>query len=424
MIEKCIYDVYKRDERVIIPEFGAIIYSDYSDEADFNAYLNFDDGKVAGEMQKQMKLSEEEATATLEKFVDNISKQIDNGKTVLIEGIGYMSRDEDGSIVIQKTGTISEPVVEEKEETKVEKEETPTPAAMKEEEEKVEEPVEVNVEQEDEIQIEAEEEDLEEVESSEIEPEETEKRETTVAEEGTHYGSTFIHGEDIELESEGEGAEEFFEEEDRPVYHYDEPEKKNPARTILLIALPLLLVLAAGYYYFFHWNDQPDDRSEKSSLITTIPTPAKEDKVAKTEAQEDTMKAETQTKPETQTKAEEPSKGSTSTPASSTSEDSNNLASVKYEVAESKQNPGISSTGYGKSYSLILGSFRVESNADNYLKTLQSKGLKVIKFPGKYDYYHVGYENIGDKSEALRQLTVVRQENPTAWIINRELIRL
>ena len=52
MIDRCIFEVYNRDKKVFIPDFGAIIYSEYNDQIDFNDLLTFDDGKVVEEIQK------------------------------------------------------------------------------------------------------------------------------------------------------------------------------------------------------------------------------------------------------------------------------------------------------------------------------------------------------------------------------------
>ena len=105
MIEQCISTVYKRDEWVIIPDFGAIIYSDYSDEADFNNLLNFDDGKVVAEIQKQQSITEDEARAALEAYVKEIQAKLDKGNPVFIQDIGSLEKSKDGSITIQKTAS-------------------------------------------------------------------------------------------------------------------------------------------------------------------------------------------------------------------------------------------------------------------------------------------------------------------------------
>ena len=61
MIDQAIYKVFKRDKKVIIPDFGAFIHSEITDTADFNALLNFDDGKIIAQIQKQQNLSEEDS---------------------------------------------------------------------------------------------------------------------------------------------------------------------------------------------------------------------------------------------------------------------------------------------------------------------------------------------------------------------------
>jgi hypothetical protein len=51
-----------------------------------------------------------------------------------------------------------------------------------------------------------------------------------------------------------------------------------------------------------------------------------------------------------------------------------------------------------------MGSFKVESNADKYLRRLNSRGLVVDKFKGLNSFYFVGIQKIEGKSNAVRQL--------------------
>ena len=53
MIDQSINEVFQRDKKVFIPDFGAIIYSEITDSIDFNNLLTFDDGKVIAEIQIQ-----------------------------------------------------------------------------------------------------------------------------------------------------------------------------------------------------------------------------------------------------------------------------------------------------------------------------------------------------------------------------------
>ena len=62
----------------------------------------------------------------------------------------------------------------------------------------------------------------------------------------------------------------------------------------------------------------------------------------------------------------------------------------------------------------------MESNADNYARSLNERGMDVDKFEGFNDFYFVGIEQIDGKEKALEQLGEARSLEPTAWIIRKQ----
>jgi hypothetical protein len=82
MIDQAINEVYKRDQKVFIPDFGAIFYSEASDSIDFNELLTFDDGKLIAEIQKQEYLSEEDARRALEEYLVSVKSTLDLKKVI------------------------------------------------------------------------------------------------------------------------------------------------------------------------------------------------------------------------------------------------------------------------------------------------------------------------------------------------------
>ncbi len=424
MIDQCINEVYKRDERVIIPDFGAIIYSEYSESADFNDLLNFDDGKVLSEIQKQHSMSEEEASEALVKYVEELKEKLNQGNSVFIGGIGYIIKDDQGAYSIQKakpaanTLSIVEPdeIVTKTDSPESEPEDVSMENIQPEETEEVPEP---EIEEENVPSSELENSFADEQREGEEEAFNDAREES---EDVGSYGNTFIHGEELSLEDKESddiySEEDEHESEEGNKYVYEEEEKSNTSKIVLLVLIPLLLLAAGGYYFFFYKDSGASDKTQQSSTSLTKATTPK-----------DSVKQNPKAEKEVTASMSEQEKSKTDDSISTGAPDNTpNMASVKYSVDDKKvsttSSPSSSSSSNGRYYSLILGSFKVESNADNYQQHLQSQGLQVIKFHGKNDFYFVGFENVGSKPEAVQRLNEVQDNNPSAWIINKNLISL
>src|SRR5210317_41225 len=94
MIDSSIYKVYKENQQVFIPEFGAIIQSEVFDSPSFNAMLNFDDGKVIEAIMEKQSISEDEVRVQLQEHVQMIKDKLDEGKTHYVRGLGHIYKDE------------------------------------------------------------------------------------------------------------------------------------------------------------------------------------------------------------------------------------------------------------------------------------------------------------------------------------------
>jgi nucleoid DNA-binding protein len=103
MIDQSISEIYQRDGKVFIPDFGAFIYSEISDTINFNDLLTFDDGKLISEIQKKQNLPEEEARDVLNEYIEDTKSTINQGNLHFIEGIGYLAKDPQGVFSIQET---------------------------------------------------------------------------------------------------------------------------------------------------------------------------------------------------------------------------------------------------------------------------------------------------------------------------------
>lgn len=366
MINQCIHKVYQRDKKVFIPEFGAIIYSEFNDEVDFNELLTFDDGKVIEEIQKQQSITEEEARKALEKYVKEVKATVEKGKSHNFEGIGYLSRDKQGALVMQKEQTSSD-VTEKSPE-----------ASIPSSDENVAEPTQV-----DEI--------IEEVEKDEINiPDSRDLFE----EEPTDSEIPRFENTPVFPDMDNEEDETVFSVEEEKQFGYEEELEisesessgGNGLKTAFLIIIPILL-LAAGVYYYFNYykSEAPNQETSKIESVESIP-------------EKDVLES-----------AEKATKVA----------DSEKTDNTPVRLASTSS---VDQLDEGKTFCLIMGSFKVERNADKYQRRLKQKGLDSNKFKGRKNFYFVGIQSIKGKSNAVRQLDEIKSKVPSAWIYNKDLL--
>ncbi len=401
MIDQCIFDVYQRDKKVFLPDFGAIIYSEFNDSIDFNDLLTFDDGKVVEEIQKQESLSEEEARKALEEYIEEIKNTLGKGKLHYIGGIGYLSKDENGSYFIEKSQPSdeasskksptkaksksskkkSESTTDQKDKTKVKKEETAAPTV-----EEIPEPLPADDNVDNDISSKSEDSLLTHTEDEIEKP--------------------IITGEETEYEiEEGDTFNSFSTDED--VYNeYEEQEntakKDNSPKKVLWIAIFVIILSVGGFYlYKVFLGPQSGDNKE---LLTSS---------EKSTSENDTSPSESSLEHADNASAVPSSFESGKDKLKALSNNSEN--SVRDEGANINDDEQ-------KTFSLILGSFKVESNADKYRQRLQARGIDVEKFRGLNNFFFVGIEKIEGKSNAVRRLEEFKRKDPSAWIYNNALL--
>lgn len=400
LIDNAISEVFDRDKKVFIPEFGAIIYSEFNDEIDFNELLTFDDGKIIAEIQKQQSISENEAIDALNEYVTLVKDNLENKGSHFIGGIGYVNKGEDGTLTVATS--ISEPVFGDEEVTdSTDAEEV----KIKEETQNMDDPKP----------------DLENIPDKQADsnPETTIEQETDFKEEAINSEEKLIATHDQEIESDLESdviseeseTQDFdvnqedslepdysYQAEDEESYQVNEEEndssqkRRNPI-LITVAAIILLALIAMSLYLFVFKADSQNDKSISGSTLpagevkANIETLQEKNKVI-TEENESIASAE---------------KESNESPTKLTSK------SVR---------PLDANEGGQKVYSLILGSFKVERNADNFHEKLVSKGIEASIFRRTNDFYFVGIESINGKLDAIELLAKFRdEEEATAWII-------
>lgn len=405
MIDPCIYKVYKENQQVFIPEFGAIIKSEVSDSPSFNAMLNFDDGKVIEAIMDKQSISEDEARTLLQEHVQTIKDKIEEGKTHYIRGLGHLYKDEVGSFAVSKKKPsldFSAPPVENENSA----DELGSFDSAQEEFDSIEST------------------DIENVDDSTLD----EFSSTDQTEEDTEF-SSFMASVDEETEnqfdvssddsedqfaiSDDSSSSEFNEEsednswdDDNSEYSYDEENfeeeesyeddtfykeegKGNRVFLTLTVVVVLLFVVAAAGYYFLFYEGGDKTADKKAAYSTTLAS-SKDDKSKK---------------------------------AANTKETKKDVKAASTSAADQKKASSAVSNQYasadGPFYSVILGSFKIENNANNYQKYLQARGMEVAIFRRDNDFHFVGFEDIPGKSNAVGVLSEMRSEEPTAWVIRK-----
>ena len=354
MIDHSIYEVYQQDKKVVIPDFGAFIFSDVTESIDFNDLLTFDNGKVIAEIQKQQKLPEEEARYALSEYVQQIKDTLSQGNLHFFEGIGYLAKDAQGFYSIQETMSSTNLINEEE----------------------IQEPAVLDI--------------------NENSAKETLEEEPNTLQENAFSYSPIYSGED-------ENVQQYYKRKDKLFNHDD---KRSPLKIAMWIVLPLIVMVPAVFYYFNYYNTRnAEDHNDwqQSQISTGAPAKNYVEQVREIPGSDDD-KNEIISRPKNMD-------------ASQSGQENKQIDSPS---AIDTRSSGIAAIGQSKIYSLILGSFREEDNADKFLLRLQEKGMEVEKFQRSNNFYSIGIEHIEGKSHAVKLLAESKKEEPTAWIINNQ----
>ncbi len=369
MIDQCIIKIYQRDKKVFIPEFGAIIYSEFNDKVDFNELLTFDDGKVIKEIQNQQTIPEEDARKALNKYIQKIKNTLKKGKSQFIGGIGYIVQDEQGSIKIQKekpSNDISKKTIK-----------SASPISEEISNEGNQEETEV-----DQIKKDTKEQEIEIQGSTDL------LEEDTVSETSIFEKAQIFPAEDNEDDENifSMEIEDKFVDENETEINGIESERRSGLKIALLIIVPLLLITAGAYYFLNFTNtDKAKDNPNQIASVESIP---KKSVLESPEKAKDGLKSDV----------------------------------TSHDTVTPVSNAQIDQIDEDKTFCLIMGSFKVESNADNYQQRLKQKGLESYKFKGRKKFYFVGIQKIEGKSNAVKQLTEIKRQIPSAWIYNKDLL--
>jgi len=401
LIDNSISEVFHRDKKVFIPDFGAIIHSDFNDEIDFNASLNFDDGKIIADIQRQQEISEDAAKSALSDYVLNIKNALEREGEHLLGGIGYINMDENGSITISKAKfSMNLEDGEEFEESNSGIDYIDDVLELNEKAENIE-----DCERHEEIVLNKadEAEDPNKTPSSRNDVNAIgDSNENLMSKDGENPDKDVDENpisEDEVIEDVDESADPI-EDDENYEQHFNEedPEsEKNKRNSKLLYVgiIALFIIAIIPVYYFFIMNNSGEIHNEQSQVVEMLEDlPEKENTEVK--------------------KQEIISNDDISTAVTSESNKQELLADDNQQKYVDSINES------DKEYSLILGSFKVENNALNFRDRLDEKGIDVSIFRRTNSFHFVGIESIHGKSNTLELLDIMRtEEEPTAWIIKK-----
>ncbi len=386
MIEACIFEVYKRDRRVFIPEFGALIYSEFNDDIDFNSHLTFDDGKIVAEIMERQGTSDDEARIALNAYVQQLKDSIGQGKLHYIKGIGYFCMDQDGNYMVQKnnpdedtndaftSGATTEEASLDPFDKLIDFDNEPIG--------KTDQNIEAGISPKS-----------DELDAGEDDP-------------MLDFDGNLIKKDDSIADYNDDNFQEDYREDTfsvniDPAYQPDK--KSGPNKAIISIAAVVVLILIAVSVYFFGFRNISEEVAAKpmpKSIAEALAVNNKDIKEDIDEADEAALDRE-----EIIDATEEKT---TETPE--VSEPVNSLTDAASIEDESK------------TFCLIFGSFEEEKNADRYLKRIQPGVTGAKKISGRKGLYYIAIDNLKGKTSATQLLDQMQNDFPQAWIYNQAML--
>ncbi|MCK5700059.1 MAG: SPOR domain-containing protein, partial [Cyclobacteriaceae bacterium] len=178
--------------------------------------------------------------------------------------------------------------------------------------------------------------------------------ETSEEELNTQQDKAFSHSPIIS--EEDEDVQQYYE---RKEEFYGHDDTRSPLKTAMWIVIPIILMVSAGFYYFTYYNSgkiQDKDELQQSKLSHSLSTETPVEIVA----------------PEAQARDDKKNENEINSRPKN--------ADTSGSGQQTKPDDSSSAIGQNKIYSLILGSFKVEDNADKLLQQLRMQGMEVEKF--------------------------------------------
>lgn len=403
-MEKYINQILEKNNRVIVPDFGAFIVKQRKPlTIVFNEFLQYNDGMLVDTISKIEDLDREKAKDKVDAFVKSVVAKLDKGQKYPLEKLGTLVKSSSGKISLEgsdektaakakpaaKTAKIEEAKVQEEKKTQSEKAKAQEDIKAKEENVKKEQEKKEKAELEKKSQDEKEKQEQDKKAEEEKLKQEQEKKDQAEKErlEREKRAEEKVRAQHAEKRASSSSVHDYsIQPSSSKKAGYSE--KKTSKRNILVWVIVIVLIngiLVTGY--FMYNKDLPNFFKNADSEELLIEDMTIEEDNYVTESYEE---------------ADEPT--------------------IVEEVVPEKnimpeEKPTKKQIQSGTRYYVVAGAFSIEQNADNLVIELTKKGYNSEKF-GKIGRLHaVSYGVFSSKSEANQLLRKIQAEtDPQAWI--------
>lgn len=108
-MEKYILQLIQKNNRVIVPNYGAFIVSrDAGTTVLFNNFLSFNDGLLVNHVSHETGVSNEEALAKISEYVAHVKQKLEAHDEYTIAGLGKFTRDKSGILRFSQSPEVAE----------------------------------------------------------------------------------------------------------------------------------------------------------------------------------------------------------------------------------------------------------------------------------------------------------------------------
>jgi len=358
-MEKYIIELLENNVRVVLPDLGAFIVKQRKPlKIIFNEFLKYNDGLLIEYTAKSDNSNKEEATKKVSDFVSSVKDKIAKNEEVALKSLGVLIKDQSGNITfsLESGAKVKESsaLADDKKTTKTSQTKEEKESTKKKTEEKA--------------------------------VSKTETKATPKAEEKKQAASV----------------------PPKPTPPTSPPKQEKPAAPPPPAAAPQ----SSQPVYKSKYTRQPDDGEKKSTWLWLAAAVLAIIIVALTlfisKSSSDKKEKEVAVQQESQQVQEE---------APELIEENQNDEEIAEPIEEPIQDvePYVSQTG--KRYHIIAGCFKVPRNAENYADFLRKKGYPAENLGVINGYHVVSFNSFPTKSEALRELEIIRSEyEAEAWL--------
>jgi cell division protein FtsN len=357
-MDKYLLQLLKEVNTIIIPGLGALTLTNAEKgEILFMPYLKFDDGKLATHISEREGMTKQDATNLISKYVREIEATLNRGETYDMYQFGKFLKGSDGQVTFQSWGT--SPL---KEEPKMDTPITEEPILVKE---------------------------------PEVVSSVAQISENTVSVQKS-YEATEAYSEEDQWNDDLDlpPINHTIERPKQPIIEKtkkDKPKRRNGLIVgvmILLLLIGCTLILSLFYNTAERTTHQLAGSKEKQKETSDGTEPK-------------TISSQEEAKPEL-----EPEKPEVEAPEETLSVTSTNNTSAVNDNTSGRTN-----------FHIVMGAFRSQKNAENYVNTLNQQGASAAIITQMEGMYLVSYGSYSTPDERREHIEEARQICPKAWLM-------